>query len=224
MMAINKLNDGKWSDPVKRANKWSDEKTIGFVQAYKSFPCLWNFGSEMYKDRDAKESSYNALSEQFELNVQEIKYKIKNLRSTYFQEMKKIKHSRKSNKEYSSKLIWFNEMSFLQKTARSAMTRNEMVFPSNGLLWGTEQKRLDDGVSSEENPKIFIEDEYDVFGKHVSQQLRKMDPCRAMRVEASIQYLLSKERLEELQSSAGQVKIECPDSPFCNTNDDHSRV
>ncbi|GLH12391.1 Uncharacterized protein GBIM_17113 [Gryllus bimaculatus] len=48
-------------------------------------------------------------------------------------------------------------------------------------------------------PEPLPEDEFDLFGRHVAGQLRQMNIVRSLRIQTKIQYLIYKERMEELQ-------------------------
>nr|CAI5849122.1 unnamed protein product [Callosobruchus analis] len=74
--------------------RWSEETTLKFVEKYLEHECLWNIKSTHYKNKIMKESAYLDLENSMNLSgfgVKEIKMKIKNIRSTYSQELKKIK-------------------------------------------------------------------------------------------------------------------------------------
>ncbi|XP_045778438.1 uncharacterized protein LOC123876274 [Maniola jurtina] len=98
-------------------NKWSLETTIKFIQCYKIHECLWNFSSPDYKNKDKRNAALIAIVNEMNINdfgVTEVKNKIKNLRSTYSQELKKIEDSKKSgagiNNLYVSNIKWLKEM------------------------------------------------------------------------------------------------------------------
>ena len=75
------------------ATKWDSEKTIAFIQEYKTHECLWNFTSPQYRNKQMLEAAYKQNADAMGIGgfgIPEVKNKIKNLRSTYAQEMKKI--------------------------------------------------------------------------------------------------------------------------------------
>lgn len=98
-------------------SKWSSETTLKFVQEYKTHECLWDFKSAAYKDKNVRDAAYLKLVEAMNLpdfGVPEVKNKIKNLRSTYNQEKKKVEDSKKSgsglNSVYESNVKWLKEL------------------------------------------------------------------------------------------------------------------
>lgn len=98
-------------------SRWNEETTLKFVQLYREKPCLWDIKTPIYKNKQARDSAYKEIEDTMGIEgfgVQEIKNKIKNLRSTYSQEKKKIKDSMKSgagsNDIYIPNVRWFKEM------------------------------------------------------------------------------------------------------------------
>jgi hypothetical protein len=75
------------------ATKWSNETTIAFIQEYKAHECLWDFKSPQHKNKQMREAAYKEIVEAMNITgfgIPEVKNKIKKLRSTYAQEVKKI--------------------------------------------------------------------------------------------------------------------------------------
>ncbi|XP_071056810.1 uncharacterized protein [Onthophagus taurus] len=97
--------------------KWDCETTIKFIQSYKLHPCLWNFESSEYKNKQKRDAAYVAIAQDMNIagfRIQDVKNKIKNLRSTYSQELKKLNDSKKSGaglgNVYISNIKWLKEM------------------------------------------------------------------------------------------------------------------
>lgn len=95
-------------------SRWNEDTTFQFVSEYLKYEALWNVKSELYKNRQAKQAAYANLEETMNIpgfTQKEIKIKIKNIRSTYSQELKKIKESMKSgagtDSVYTPSLKWF---------------------------------------------------------------------------------------------------------------------
>lgn len=104
--------------------RWGDEKTLLFVTHYRSQECLWNTRSPLYKNNIARNNAYQALLNDMNdqsLTIKIIKTKIKNLRSVYHSEVKKINSSKRSGAGakdvYKPPMSWFTEMaSFMGDT------------------------------------------------------------------------------------------------------------
>ncbi|KAL1140262.1 hypothetical protein AAG570_000194 [Ranatra chinensis] len=96
---------------------------IKFLELYRDAECLWNTNSEMYKDRNARDDALTKIC--YEMNIdgfgiREVAQKIKNIRSAYYQELKKVNNSKKSGASvvdiYRPRVRWFSIAdSFLRK-------------------------------------------------------------------------------------------------------------
>lgn len=102
-------------------SRWTENTTMKFVEAYRERPCLWNVKDAIYKNKHARDTGYKEIENIMNIEgfgIVEIKNKIRALRSTYSQEKKKIKDSKKSgagtDQVYVPNVKWFKEMdSFL---------------------------------------------------------------------------------------------------------------
>ncbi|PNF21113.1 hypothetical protein B7P43_G05070 [Cryptotermes secundus] len=116
----------------KMPSKWSEEATLKFVKEYRQLECLWDVKSSSYRNKIARDAAYMKLADCASLpgfTVQEAKNKIKNLRSTYSQELKKVKQSKKSGSDevYQPSLIWYKEIdAFLGPVIASRDTQTSM--------------------------------------------------------------------------------------------------
>lgn len=165
--------------------------------------------------------------------VEDAKHKIKSIRSTYFLELNKIEMSiicRGSDNVYKPKMKWFTKMdSFLKKvmvkrkaqfqdivnrikvepedntTAAQTSICSEMESPK------PEPKisQLPPGVTSAESLQNNIckveEDEFDAFGKHVAQQLRKLSTEQGILAQEEIQRVITQCRLDDLSYQQNKV-------------------
>ncbi|XP_064551877.1 uncharacterized protein LOC135437747 isoform X2 [Drosophila montana] len=89
--------------------RFTDERHIRFVELYSREPCLWNRRPYLWGARNAAykriQLGINAEAEPNEnpITLQGLKMKIKNMRSGYHQELKKIR----TNAKYTPKIPWF---------------------------------------------------------------------------------------------------------------------
>ncbi|XP_075211005.1 uncharacterized protein LOC142318318 [Lycorma delicatula] len=87
-----------------------------FTKLYRDKECLWNIESPNYKNREARNKALKKISEEMAIQgfgPREVAQKIKNLRSTYNQEIKKIENSKTSmlsEDVYKPKVPWFETM------------------------------------------------------------------------------------------------------------------
>ncbi|XP_035430335.2 uncharacterized protein LOC118262826 isoform X2 [Spodoptera frugiperda] len=95
--------------------KLSEDETIKFVSIYRDNPCLWDITSENYKNKAMRQTALQNLCIGMEIEgftVEDVKNKIKSLRSTYYLELDKIKKSSTpgaSGNVYQPKVKWFAE-------------------------------------------------------------------------------------------------------------------
>ncbi|XP_014356276.2 uncharacterized protein LOC106709093 [Papilio machaon] len=95
------------------ADRFTEVQMLKLVKIYRDYPCLWNVTSEFYKNRNARESAYKEIWEKLNipgLTIKDIPKKIKNMRSSYYQELKKIVKSRSDvgqDSIYQPKVSWF---------------------------------------------------------------------------------------------------------------------
>lgn len=89
--------------------KWNSGTTIKFIQKYKLYECLWNPKCTQYKNTQMKTTSYQQIAKAMDIpgfSVSDVKHKMKNLRSTYYQENKKIDKSKASGSSSDDIRIW----------------------------------------------------------------------------------------------------------------------
>ncbi|XP_061382745.1 uncharacterized protein LOC133320056 [Danaus plexippus] len=95
--------------------RFSDSQMLKLVEIYRDYDCLWNVTSALYKNHDARQSAYKQIAEKLNISGisdKDIPKKIKNLRSSYYQELKKIEKSTRSESDrdsvYKPKVSWFS--------------------------------------------------------------------------------------------------------------------
>ncbi|CAH2247892.1 jg12249 [Pararge aegeria aegeria] len=89
--------------------RFSEKETYQFVKTYFKQEHLWNTRHLAYKSNQRRLIAYRALIEEFsqstgiELSLTQLRMKIKNLKSTYLQELHKITH----RADYKPAMKWF---------------------------------------------------------------------------------------------------------------------
>lgn len=90
-----------------------------FLKHYEKNPCLWDRSSPHYKNKRMREAAERVLMKVMHIeDSKSLKSKIRSIRGTYNNEIRKIKTSIKSetDKVYEPKLLWFSfANSFLYK-------------------------------------------------------------------------------------------------------------
>lgn len=97
---------------------FDNEMVLHFIRCYRENQCLWDFSSPSYKNKAARDEAYERLVAAMALpglTVLDVKNKIKNIRSTYCQELKKIQTAKMLGRDpYVPSVFWFKELdSFL---------------------------------------------------------------------------------------------------------------
>ncbi|XP_053611217.1 uncharacterized protein LOC128675678 [Plodia interpunctella] len=93
--------------------RWNEEQTVTFVKIYLQHDYLWNKKHERYGQKYLRKKAYQDISSLFEdatgikLMEREVMIKIKNLSSTYAQELAKMKKYSETDHPYKSSLKWF---------------------------------------------------------------------------------------------------------------------
>ncbi|CAH0589262.1 unnamed protein product [Chrysodeixis includens] len=246
--------------------RWSEAVTLEFVKIYIKHECLWNPAHPGYKLRYQREKAYSEISTEFmttkSLTVPEVKMKIKNLRTTYAQQVHKILQKSSPDSIYEPSLVWFHEMDRCLKHissnrhSTSYNPQESLEIDSSCQIWVDQESesanldetnpdplvpQTDDEYDSlkpdEQISKVKLErqsspvyykkikkkklkhrlpirnyssdsvsdcskdDEFDIYGKYIASQLRKMDLHKALRLQLEIQNLVSEARISDIVSS-----------------------
>ncbi|XP_076756616.1 uncharacterized protein LOC143426831 [Xylocopa sonorina] len=83
---------------------WSNSRVLLFIEDLQKNECLWNRKDEHYSNHSKKIESLEYLSKKYELNINEVEKKIRNLKCQFRREYKKLSNS---NRCGSSKASWF---------------------------------------------------------------------------------------------------------------------
>ncbi|XP_038222471.1 uncharacterized protein LOC119840046 [Zerene cesonia] len=98
---------------MSKLEKWSDDTTCQFVTLYKKHECLWNVTVPEYKNKVIRDRALRVIQDEMAIDgfgKNEIKNKIRSLRSTYYLEKKKIDKHKTEGIRYSlyrPSLKWF---------------------------------------------------------------------------------------------------------------------
>ncbi|KAF5296251.1 hypothetical protein FQA39_LY12588 [Lamprigera yunnana] len=145
--------------------RWSEDTTTKFVEHYLKHECLWNIKSVAYKNKQIKNSAYEDLEKTMNISgfkEKEIKSKIKNLRSTYSQELKKIKDSKKSGAGtdtiYVPTIKWFKIMDESLRNINSILTESESNLPNENSADIDTDNNMDaeENISEGNNSSILV--------------------------------------------------------------------
>ena len=94
--------------------KWNDGHIIDFLEAYRKYGALWDSSCPEYRNGTARERASVGMVEDLSLEgltVEDVKSKIKSIRSRYGAELGKIRRSERSGAGvqdvYKPRLFWF---------------------------------------------------------------------------------------------------------------------
>lgn len=93
--------------------RWGENDTCKFAKLYIQNECLWNHEHPDYKMKHRRVHAFREIIAEFydstniKLSEIEVRIKIKNLRSTYSQELNKIKARSSSGINYKPNIKWF---------------------------------------------------------------------------------------------------------------------
>lgn len=97
--------------------EWDIEEVYKVIGLYKKHSCLWDRRSRHYKNSHLKNNAWNAISKEMDIPVDEVKRKVKNLRSAYLLEKKKVDESGKTALSpldvHRPHLFYYDKMCFL---------------------------------------------------------------------------------------------------------------
>ncbi|XP_021930537.1 uncharacterized protein LOC110835002 isoform X2 [Zootermopsis nevadensis] len=206
----------------KMSGKWSEETTLKFIKEYRQLECLWDVKSPSYRNKAVRDAAYMKLADRASLpgfTVQEAKNKIKNLRSTYSQELKKeadvtcvmeegitenedtLEGNLQGLSPSHSQLSTPTESADAQSD-RKSVKRNlpnpppqTMQCKKKKIMHGSQMttssvSHFNHSFNSSKN-----DDEFDAFGRSVAAQLKKFSLAGALKTQVKIQSLLTQERI-----------------------------
>ncbi|KAI4455587.1 hypothetical protein MML48_9g00001466 [Holotrichia oblita] len=182
------------------ANKWKNEDTtIKFVEYYREHECLWNVSLPIYKNKQPRESAIQKIVEAMNIpdfKTHDVKNKIKNLKSTYNQELIKIRKSEHSGMGtedcYKPKIKWFAAMhgfiKFVDKKRESYSNLDEEQLIPNDQSQTQEVQQ----------PNQYSQDEV--------QETAQNDNFHAPRVQPTPKRPKVSKRLKEVASCVNELK------------------
>uniref|UniRef100_A0A2A4J324 MADF domain-containing protein n=1 Tax=Heliothis virescens TaxID=7102 RepID=A0A2A4J324_HELVI len=140
--------------------KFGSNELIKFIEIYRNHDCLWDPKNPNYKDRNARNNALEEFVREFGIDgfgPRDICKKIKNLRTQYHAEKKKIKNSMDTDdgdtEVYKSRLIWFDKMdSFLGKSFENRKTISNISCVSEGSVHEYENNEAEEFEDNDIKP------------------------------------------------------------------------
>lgn len=122
---------------VNEIMKWCEEQTIDFVKEYVKHECLYNVNCVQYKSKRIRDAALLSISQNLNIpdfGPKEVYKKIRSIKSTYSQELKKIKFRNKSaagKNNYKPHLRWFHILHDAMVVVNGTMEYSEV---KNGVV------------------------------------------------------------------------------------------
>lgn len=115
----------------KVSDSWSDDNIIKLIAEVEIRPCIWNVGTDDYKNRNKRDSAWQSIATVFsdEIPVDQLTAKWQNLRTQYRTSLASAKKT-KSGQGVAFKPHWkfHSQMSFIGATEQSQTVRSESNF------------------------------------------------------------------------------------------------
>ncbi|XP_047035754.1 uncharacterized protein LOC124641638 [Helicoverpa zea] len=213
----------------KMMERFTEAKMYQLVNIYKQYNCLWDISNELYKNRTARDNAYKEILQKLnipELKVRDVPQKIKNLRTSYYQEIRKIEASMKDGvATYTPKVSWFPIADEILRTIPSNRERSE-----TGSEPETSNKRFKKSTetklpSLDQAPKTVthttqhyelqtnnMDDEFDSFGKYIASSLRAMTEEMSIIAKMELQKTLAGIQLQAVRQKYKGAQQECAPS------------
>ncbi|XP_035435903.1 uncharacterized protein LOC118266533 [Spodoptera frugiperda] len=189
---------------------FTERETARLVNIYKDYDCLWNPKHEAYRDQATRLAAYKEILEKLNipnLKVKDVPIKIKNLRSTYYQEIKRIRRSvRAGGPTYKPKVSWFKTLHNLlepfvfERPYATKQPNKDIISQTVATPLQVEDKPRDNYTETERvTSRNNSEDEFDSFGKYIAITLRSMPPEFSIVAKTELQKTLSEIQLKVLR-------------------------
>ncbi|XP_063543573.1 uncharacterized protein LOC134751976 isoform X3 [Cydia strobilella] len=132
-----------------------------FIQAYHDSPCLWDITSDLYKNKEMKQTAWGELTKILkkldeDANVSSAKKKVDNLRSAYFREVRKVRASKlkaRDDKEIFHPNLWYYKLMCFLGQSRSTHSQQSMSNSSYPLECDNKQDSSSDEELIETPPR-----------------------------------------------------------------------
>ncbi|CAG9565012.1 unnamed protein product [Danaus chrysippus] len=189
--------------------RWSEAVTVEFVKMYLKHECLWNPNHPGYKIKYQREKAYFDICSEFKTST------MKTLTVPETQETPDVDSScqiwvdqgtQQDNEEMNPDPLSNSEDDDFEssKTEESTPIKKERLSQPSKKIKKKKYKHRNLNQTQDYSKNLSFEstkeDEFDIYGKYIASQLRKMDLHKALRLQLEIQSLVSEARLSEITS------------------------
>ncbi|XP_074032663.1 uncharacterized protein [Leptinotarsa decemlineata] len=143
------------------------EFITGFIDIYRSHPCLWKIKSKFYSNRQLRDKAYASLLQYYKsvdknATIDTVKNKINNLRSSFRKELKKVNKSKKfgsGTDEIYVPTLWYYKLLLFTSD------QEEPIQPISN----------DEDAETENSENGDKPDEFDTIGENVAHKFRRLN-------------------------------------------------
>nr|KAF7435004.1 hypothetical protein H0235_003195 [Vespula pensylvanica] len=180
----------------------ANDTIVKFIQLYRSYECLWNVSSEDYGSKLSRNAAFDMISRKMQIpgfGPREVARKIKNLKSAYQQEVKKIEKSEEKPGTIRQTFYSDNQgrnVTNLKKNLSTYESSSEIESSSASKRKGSsvvdvflDERRKRRRKKEDNAIKV---DEYKSFGKYVAASLGRMPFEYAVSAETEIHSVIIK--------------------------------
>ena len=105
--------DAVYEETYNNEFQWSEKQERYLVLLYRQHPCLWEKDNSSYLDYYARRLAYEIIHEQVEdmgVTMIEVIMKIREVRRTYVEELRRMNEAESDGYSHKSEHIWFKEL------------------------------------------------------------------------------------------------------------------
>ncbi|XP_047522242.1 uncharacterized protein LOC125061092 isoform X8 [Pieris napi] len=211
----------------KKMAKWAEDTTYKFVQEFVKYECLYNCKDPNYKVKGARNAALLKLSKAMNIpgfGTNEAYTKMRNLKSTYLQEVKKIKQRTKSRAGtvYNPQIKWFTLLDDAIKAVNvqcndsgsnmenSSTIEADRVQTASYAVPKTKYKKLK-RKSEDELMQLVVNclrqklDEYENWAASCAADLKKMEPTQRIFAKSAIAAIIMEGQLGLLHRNSVEI-------------------
>ncbi|TMW54010.1 hypothetical protein DOY81_000942 [Sarcophaga bullata] len=210
---------------------WSRTEISELINLYRQYECLWNPFNEDYNNGDSKQTAWMEIACVCGKDTNDVRRKIKHLRSAYVAEKKKCETSKKHGVAYMPNLFYYKDFDFLDavvvlrkstlppstsqsflssRSNRSRERKQKITKVDRKTLRDTKFNNAIDAIvaSVQASPANNGHEEHNEcnnvfssFGKTTALQLQQLPMDKATEAMAAIYQLIAKRTLDSLKKS-----------------------
>lgn len=192
---------------------------MSLIEEVKQRQCLWNKDDSEYLNYAFKGAAYEDISQIIDVPSEDIRARLRNLRTTFFQVYKKALIARRKSKrppkwKFYKPMLYFADPSYAtlptsplpeisETTKREESVECDDVSATIDPLENYENNNKQEQLSDFSDFRLANE----IFGAYVAQSLNNLEECKIMkRTKARIKLILSEAMAERARSQLAECK------------------